>query len=334
LAVALTRSECRIATLRAAVYTRYGPPEAVRLEDVPEPVPGPGELLVKVRATTVNRTDIGMRQADPVVVRLFTGLRRPRWTILGSEFAGEVEAVGGDVRSFAEGDAVFGMTGDPLGAHAEYLCVRESGSVARIPANATVEQAAAACDGAMLALRGLRRAGLREGQAILINGASGAVGTAAVQLARHLGAEITAVCGTANLDLARSLGAARVIDYTREDFTEDDRRYDVVFDAAGKSSFRRCRWLLKPGGTFLFTDLGFMWHVPLLVLITRFAGSRRVILPITRHDQRDIRFVAGLIEAGAFAPVIDRTYPLDAIVEAHRYVGTGEKTGNVVITVA
>jgi NADPH:quinone reductase-like Zn-dependent oxidoreductase len=320
--------------LRAAVYRRYGPPEAVRLEDVPKPVPGPGELLVKVRATTVNRTDIGMRQADPVVVRLFTGLRRPRWTILGSEFAGEVEAVGRDVRSFEEGDAVFGLTGDPLGAHAEYLCVPESGSVARIPANATVEQAAAACDGAMLALRGLRRAGLREGQTILINGASGAVGTAAVQLAGHFGAEVTAVCGTANLELARSLGAGRVIDYTRQDFTRDDRRYDVVFDAAGKSSFRRCRRLLEPGGTFLFTDLGFLWHVPLLVLITRFAGSRRVILPITRHDQGDIRFVAGLIEGGAFAPVIDRTYPLDEIVEAHRYVDTGEKTGNVVITLA
>jgi NADPH:quinone reductase-like Zn-dependent oxidoreductase len=201
--------------VRAAVHAGYGPPEVVRLAAAPTPVPGPDELLTKVYATTINRTDRGFRQADPVLVRFFTGLTRPRRTILGSEFAGEVEAVGQHVRSFTEGDAVFGLSGDQFGAHAEYLYVPESGSVARKPANVSYEQAAATCDGPMLALRALRRAGLQRGQKILVNGASGSIGTAAVQLAKHFGAQITAVCGTSNMDLGRSLGADRVIDYTR-----------------------------------------------------------------------------------------------------------------------
>jgi NADPH:quinone reductase-like Zn-dependent oxidoreductase len=320
--------------VRAAVYSRYGPPEGVRVAAVPKPAPGPDELLIKVHATTVNRTDCGFRQADVVLVRLFIGLTRPRRTILGSEFAGEVEAVGEQVRSFSKGDAVFGLSGNRLGAHAEYLCVPESGSVAQKPANASYEQAAASCDGAMLALRALRRAGLQSGQQILVNGASGSIGTAAVQLARHFGAQVTAVCGPGNVDLVRSLGADRVIDYTREDFTKDGRRYDIVFDAVGKSSFRRCRRLLTRHGVFLFTDLGFLWHVPALALLTRFIGTRRVILPVARHDQRDVRFLKELIEDGAFTAVIDRRYPLEAIVDAHRYVDTGQKTGNVVIAVA
>jgi NADPH:quinone reductase-like Zn-dependent oxidoreductase len=319
--------------MRAAVNTRYGPPAVVRLADVPKPVPGAGELLIKIRATTVNRTDCGVRAADPVIARLFTGLTRPRHTILGSEFAGDVEAVGGNVGSFAVGDAVFGLSSEKMGAHAEYLCLPESGPVARKPANVTYDQAAAVCDGAMGAWTALRRAGLRRGQNILINGASGAIGTAAVQLAKHLGAEITAVCATGNIDLARSLGADRVIDYTAEDFTKDGRRYDVVFDAVGKSSFRRCRPLLKKSAVFLFTDLGFLWHVPVLALLTRFVGTRRVILPIPRHNQDDVRFLRDLIEDGAFTAVIDRRYPLESIVDAHRYVDTGQKTGNVVVTV-
>jgi NADPH:quinone reductase-like Zn-dependent oxidoreductase len=319
--------------VKAAVHTRYGPPEVVRLAEVATPAPEADELLVNVHATTVNQTDCGLRRADPVIVRLFAGLTRPRRTIMGSEFAGEVEAVGRDVTSFAEGDAVFGLSGDRLGAHAEYLCVPESGLVAHAPANMTHEQAAATCDGAMLALRALRRAGLQRGQTILVNGASGSIGSAAVQLARHFGAEITAVCGTGNMELARSLGADRAIDYTSEDFTKDGRRYDVVFDAVGKSSFRRCRRLIEPHGVFLFTDLGFLWHVPILVLLTRFVGTRRVMIPIPKPDQDDVRFLKGLIEDGAFVAVIDRRYPLDAIVEAYRYVETGQKTGNVVITV-
>jgi NADPH:quinone reductase-like Zn-dependent oxidoreductase len=319
--------------VKAAVYTSYGQPEVVRIAEVAKPVPRAHELRVKVRATTVNRTDSGVRQADPFLVRFFTGLVRPRHTILGTEFAGELEEVGPDVTSFAAGDAVFGLNSEGAGTHAEYVCVPASGPVARMPANVTFEQAAATSDGAMLALRALRRAGLRRGQTILVNGASGSIGTAAVQLAKHFGAEITAVCGTGNLDLARSLGAGRVMDYTTQDFTRDDRRYDVVFDAVGKSSFRRCRRLLGPHGVFIFTDLGFLWHVPFLALITRFVGRRRVILPIPRPEQRDIALLGDLIEAGEFTAVIDRRYPLDAIVDAYRYVDAGQKTGNVVITV-
>jgi NADPH:quinone reductase-like Zn-dependent oxidoreductase len=319
--------------VKAWVYRRYGPPEVLRLEEVPKPGRGPGELLIRVRATTVNRTDCGVLRADPFIVRLFTGIRRPRHNILGSEFSGDVEAVGTDVTSFREGDAVFGMSTDESGAHAEYIRVPEHGSLARTPAGVSHEQAAATCDGATLALTGLRKAGVERGQRILVNGASGAVGSAAVQLAKHLGAEVTAVCGTENLDLARSLGADRVIDFKREDFTKDDRRYDVVFDAVGKSSFRRCRRLLERHGVFVFTDLGFLWHAPFLALATRFVGTRRVRIPIQRHEQEDILYLKDLVERGAFTPVIDRSYPLEQIVDAYRYVETGQKVGNVVITV-
>jgi NADPH:quinone reductase-like Zn-dependent oxidoreductase len=320
--------------VKAAVNTTYGPPEVVRIADVAKPAPGPGELLIKVHATTVNRTDSGVRRADPVIVRFFTGLARPRHSILGNEFSGEVEAVGPGVTSFAPGDAVFGLTGDDNGAHAEYICLPESASLARKPDNVTHEQAAAVSDGAMAALTAVRRAGLQQGQKILIHGASGAIGTAAVQLAKHFGARITAVCGTANLELVRSLGAERVIDYTKVDFTQDDERYDVVFDAVGKSSFRRCRGLIERRGIFIFTDLGFLWHVPILVLLTRFIGSKRVILPIPKPNPSDIGFLKRLVEEGALTAVIDRRYPLEAIVDAHRYVDSGQKTGNVVITVA
>jgi NADPH:quinone reductase-like Zn-dependent oxidoreductase len=319
--------------VKACVNTRYGPPEVVRLAEVAKPEPGPDELLVKVRATTVNRTDCGVRQADPVVARLFTGLTKPRHTILGNEFAGDIEAVGRDVTSFTEGEAVFGLATDESGAHAEYIRVPQSGSVARKPAAITYQQAAASCDGAMLALKALRKAKIEPGQKILINGASGAIGSAAVQLAKYFDAEITAVCGTENVELVRSLGADRVIDYKREDFTKNGRRYDVVFDAVGKSSFRRCRRLLGQDGVFLFTDLGFLWHAPVLMLLTRVVGKRRVIIPVVSHSQRDILFLKDLIEEGAFAAVIDRSYPLEEIVEAYRYVETGQKVGNVVITV-
>ncbi len=319
--------------MKAWVYTRYGPPEVVRLEVVAKPDPLPNELLIKVRATTVNRTDCGVRGAEPFVARLFTGITRPRHTILGSEFSGEVEAVGRDVTSFAEGDEVFGLSRDESGTHAEYIALPESGSLARKPAAVTHEQAAATSDGAMLALTGLRKAEVERGQEILVNGASGAIGSAAVQLAKHLGTDVTAVCGTENLDLLRSLGADRVIDYKREDFTKDGARYDIVFDAVGKSSFRRCRRLLKPRGVFLFTDLGFMWHAPFLALLTRFVGTQRVRIPIQRHNQQDILFLKDLVEQGAFTPVIDRSYPLEEIVDAYRYVETGQKVGNVVITV-
>jgi NADPH:quinone reductase-like Zn-dependent oxidoreductase len=315
--------------MRAVVYDRYGPPDVLKLEEVERPAPQENEILVKIHATTVNRTDCGMRSGSPFIVRFFAGLRRPRRRILGMELAGEVEAVGAAVTEFAVGDQVFGVKGS--GAHAEFVCVRESGPVAHKPAGMTFEEAAAVCDGASLALAGLRKADLLMGRSIVIYGASGSVGTAAVQLAKYYGAHVTAVCSTKNLELVRSLGADEVVDYTRKDFTKNGRAYDVIFDAVGKHSFRRCRNSLKPGGTFLETDLGFLWHVPLLVLLTRRIGDKRVKIGITQYSKADVLFLKELIEAGKYRAVIDRTYPLEQVVEATRYVEAGQKTGNVVL---
>jgi NADPH:quinone reductase-like Zn-dependent oxidoreductase len=317
--------------MRAIVHDRYGPPEVLRLEDLERPVPRDDEVLIRVRAATVNRTDCHVRRADPFFWRLFSGLRRPRQRILGSELAGEVEAVGGAVSEFAVGDHVFGVSGR-FGAHAEYICIQESARIAHMPAGVSFEEAAPVCDGGLNALGSLRRADRRAGQKILIYGASGAIGTAAVQLARHFHADVTAVCNTKNLELVSSLGADRVIDYTHEDFTKNGEVYDVIFDAVGKHSFRRCRRSLKPGGIYVETDLGFMWHVPLLALMTRWVGDKRVTIPIPKHTKRDVIFLKDLIESGEYRAVIDRRYPLEDVVEATRYVETMQKTGNVVLT--
>ena len=247
--------------MRAVVHDRYGPPEVLRLEDVPRPVPKDDEVLVKVHATSVTRSDCGFRAAEPFFSRVFTGLLRPKRRIPGLELAGEVEAVGATVTEFAVGDEVFGIKG---GANAEYICVREQGALAKKPAGISYEEAAAVCDGGIIGLACLKKADPLRGRSIVIYGASGAIGTAAVQLAKHFGADVTAVCNTKNLELVRSLGADKVIDYTQEDFTKNGETYDVVFDAVGKHSFRRCRGSLKPNGIYIETDLGFMWHVPLL----------------------------------------------------------------------
>jgi len=317
--------------VRAVVHDRYGPPEVLRLEEVERPVPEDDEVLVRIHATTLTRTDCGLRSAEYVISRFFTGLLRPKQKVLGLELAGEVEAVGAAVSEFEVGDRVFGVRS---GAHAELACVRESGVLAHMPAGMTFEEAAAVCDGAALALACLRKAGDLEGRSVLVYGASGSVGTAAVQLAKHFGAHVTAVCNTKNVELVRSLGADEVVDYLQEDFTENGKTYDVVFDAVGKHSFRRCRRSLKPGGIYIETDLGFMWHVPLLALLTRRVGSKRVKLGITKYTKADVLFLKDLVEAGKYRAVIDRSYPLEDVVEATRYVETGQKTGNVVLTVS
>jgi NADPH:quinone reductase-like Zn-dependent oxidoreductase len=316
--------------MRAVVHDRYGPPEVLRLEEVERPVPKENEVLVKVHATTVTRTDCGFRAADPFFARVFTGLRRPKRRIPGMELAGVVEAVGAAVTEFEVGDEVFGIRG---GANAEYVCVRESGVLVHKPAGMTFEEAAAVCDGASIALACLREADLQKGRSILIYGASGSIGTAAVQLAKYFAADVTAVCNTKNLELVRSLGADEVVDYTQEDFTKNGKTYDVIFDAVGKHSFRRCRRSLKPGGIYIETDLGFLWHVPILALLTRWIGDKRVTLPIPKYTKGDVLFLKELIEAGKYRAVIDRRYPLEDVVEATRYVETGQKTGNVVLTV-
>ena len=317
--------------VRAVVYDRYGPPDVLRLEDVEQPVPGSDEVLIRIRATTVNRTDCGWRQGKPFFARFFTGVRRPKRRILGSELAGEVAAVGAAVTEFEVGDRVFGASG--FDAHAEFALKQESSPLAHMPAGMTFEEAAAVCDGAIIAMACLSRAKLRAGRRILVYGASGSIGTAAVQLAKGLDADVTAVCNTKNLDLVSSLGADRVIDYTEEDFTTNGETYDVVFDAVGMHSFRRCRRSLKPGGLFIETDLGFMWHVPILALLSRWIGDRRVTLPIPKYTKANVLVVKELIEAGTYRAVIDRRYPLEEVVEATTYVETKQKTGNVVLTV-
>ena len=317
--------------MRAVVYDRYGPPEVLRLEDVERPVPKEDEVLVKIHATTVNRTDCGWRTAKPFIARYFIGLLKPKRKILGMELAGEVEALGAAVTEFKVGDHVFGVKG--FGAHAEFVCIRESGPLAHKPADMTFEEAAAVCDGASIALSCLGPADLRQGRKILIYGASGSIGTAAVQLAKHFGADVTAVCNTKNVELVRSLGADQVIDYLQEDVTKNGKTYDVIFDAVGKRSFRRCRRSLNPGGIYLETDLGFMWHVPILALLTRRIGNKKVTLGMAKYRKQDVLFLKELIEAGKYRAVIDRRYPLEDVVEATRYVETEQKTGNVVLTV-
>ncbi|TMB56359.1 MAG: NAD(P)-dependent alcohol dehydrogenase [Chloroflexi bacterium] len=317
--------------MRAIVYDRYGPPEVLHLEEVDRPVPADDEVLVKVRATTVNRTDTGLRNAELFISRFVTGLRRPKNRILGMEMAGEVAAVGKAVTEFKVGDAVFGGKG--AGAWAEFVAIWESGPLAPKPAAMSFDEAAAVFDGVSLALPCLEGAGPVDGRRVLVYGSSGSVGTAGVQLAKHFGAHVTAVCSTRNVELARSMGADEVIDYTNEDFTKNGQRYDVIFDAVGKHSFRRCRRSLNPGGTFVDTDLGFMFQMPLLMLATRWIGSRKVKMGIARYARKDLLFLKELIEAGEFRAVIDRSYPLEDVMEAARYVETGKKVGNVVLTV-
>jgi NADPH:quinone reductase-like Zn-dependent oxidoreductase len=321
--------------MKAAVHTRYGPPEVVRISEIEKPAVKDHEVLVKVHATTVNRTDCGLRAAKPFIYRFFIGLTRPRMTVLGNEFAGVVEAVGGGVTTIEVGDRVFGFSGTSFGAHAEYLAIPEDGLIATMPADLTFEQAAPGTEGSQYALSMIRTAKVQGGQDVLVNGATGAIGSAAVQLLKSLGAHVTAVCGTDNLELVKGLGADRVIDYTAEDFTKDEQRYDAVLDAVGKSSFGRCRRLLKPRGTYLSSDLGPLSQNPFLALVTPLFGGRKVRFPIpTQRDRAMVmRFLKELIESGAFMPLIDRRYPLDEIVEAYRYVETGQKLGNVVIIV-
>jgi NADPH:quinone reductase-like Zn-dependent oxidoreductase len=318
--------------MRAVVVDRYGPPEVQRIEEVERPAPEADEVLIKIHGTTVTRTDCGIRAAKPFFIRLFFGLWRPKQPILGSELAGEIESVGAAVTQFAAGDQVFGSTpAFRTGAHAEFVCLPESGPLAHKPAGMTFEQAAGVTDGFVLALMCLEAANASKGQRIVVYGASGAIGTAGVQLAKHFGADVTAVCNTKNVELVRSLGADSVIDYTRDDFTKNGETYDVIFDAVGKHTFSRCRGSLKKGGAYVATD---GLENAFLALWTSRIGDRKVLFPIPpRYTKKTVLFLKELIEAGKYRAVIDRCYPLEEVVEATRYVETEQKTGNVVLTV-
>jgi NADPH:quinone reductase-like Zn-dependent oxidoreductase len=308
----------------------------MRIAETPRPEPGPKDLLVRVHASTMNRSDCGFRAAKPFIVRPFSGLIRPRHSISGTEFSGVVAAIGSEVTGFAEGDAVFGRLQDERpGAHAEYLRIPESGAVAHKPANLSHEQAAAVCDGAMMAGLYLRLIDVSRHPRILINGASGAIGSAAVQIAKADGARVTAVCKTEAVERIRALGADHVIDYLKEDFAATDEVYDVVLDFVGTSALGRCRPLLRNGGFYLSAELGPWCQNPLMALWTPLARSRvQVRFPIPFYRKWEVLALKELAEAGRFMPVIDRVYPLDEIVAAADYVETGEKIGNVVIRIA
>jgi NADPH:quinone reductase-like Zn-dependent oxidoreductase len=319
--------------MKAVVQDRYGPPEVLRIEEVERPVPKHDEILIRVRAATVSQTDTHVRAAHPFFWRLIAGVRRPRrrWRTLGVDLAGEVEAVGSAVTEFKVGDAVFGSPSSYFGTHAEYVCSRADRALALKPARLSFEEAAAVYDGGSQALSALRQAETKPAQRLLIYGASGSLGTAAVQLAKHFGAHVTGVTSTRHVELVSSLGADEVIDYTQQDFTKTGQTYDAIIDAVGKTTFRRSRRALKPDGVYVETD-------GLENLVTwaamRLVGRRRVRFASGGRTREYIDILKQAIEAGAYRPVIDRVYPMDQVVEAHRYVETWHKAGNVVLTMA
>jgi len=319
--------------MKAIVYTEYGSPDVLQLKDVEKPTPKDNEVLIKIHATTVNRTDCGFRQPEYFIVRLIGGLFKPRKTILGSELAGVVEAIGKNVKSFKPGDEVFGLSAYNFGAHAEYICIPEKGSIAIKPSNVSFEDAAAVCDGLFLALNYIRKIDFSKNPTILINGASGSIGSAGLQLAKYYGSHVTAVCATKNISLMKSLGADEVIDYTKEDFTQNGKTYDVILDSVGMSSFFKCRASLNPVGIYFSSELGYMSQNPFLALITPLLGGKKVLFPIPKDTKEDIVFFGELLSSGKYKAVIDRTWPLEEIKEATRYVETKQKTGNVVIKV-
>jgi NADPH:quinone reductase-like Zn-dependent oxidoreductase len=319
--------------MKAIVYKEYGPPEVAVLVEVEKPVPSDDEVLVKVHASTVNRTDCGFRSAEYFIVRFFSGLLRPINQILGCEFAGEIELIGKNVTSFKVGDRVFGFNEEKFGGHAEYMTIPENAAIGLIPEKLSYVEAAPLTEGVHYALFNLRAAKIKSGQQVLVNGGTGAIGSAAVQLAKYFGAEVTAVCHHDHIELLKSLGAEEVIDYTQADFTQLKKQFDIVFDAVGKSSFGKCKPILKDQGIYMSTELGYMSQNPFLAIITPLFGGKKVLFPLPSIKKEDVSFFKELAEKGKFRPLIDRSYPMNQIVEAYKYVETGQKIGNVVLEI-
>ncbi|HET9911472.1 MAG TPA: NAD(P)-dependent alcohol dehydrogenase [Anaerolineales bacterium] len=329
--------------MKAIVYTEYGPPDVLKFKDVDKPAPKDNEVLIRVYATSVNIGDIWARNFKEISPRKFSmpfplwlparmyfGFTKPRVNILGSEFAGQVEGAGKDVKRFKKGDPVFGYRGQSMGANAEYLCVAENGMVATKPANMSYEEAAVVPYGATTALSLLRKVNIQRGQKVLINGASGGIGSAAVQLARYYGAEVTGVCGTPGLEFVKSLGADKVIDYTREDFTKNGETYDLIFDILGKSSFSRCKGSLKQNGIYLLAS--FKMKQLFQMLWTSRSDGKKVICALSSEKPEDLIFIKELAEAGRIKSIIDKCFPLEQAAEAHRYFEAGRKSGSVILT--
>ena len=319
--------------MKAIVYARYGSPDVLQLKEVAKPAPKDNEVLIKIYATTVTSGDCRVRKADPFAIRFFNGLTKPKkTTILGNELAGEIEEAGKNVKLFRKGDQVFGQAGMGLGANAEYICLREDATLVLKPKNLTYEEAASIPFGGNTALHFLRKGNIRSSQKVLIYGASGSLGTAAVQLAKNFGADVTGVCSTVNVELVKSLGADKVIDYTKEDFTKIGQTYDIIFDTTGKSPYSGCVKSLKQKGIYLRAV-----HMSLSSIVrglwTSMTSSKKVIGGVASELKENLVFLKELIDMGKLKPVIDRCYPFEQIVEAHRYVDKGHKRGNVSITV-
>ncbi len=331
--------------MKAIVYTQYGSPDVLQLKEIAKPTPKDNEVLVKIYATTVNFGDIMARNFKEVTpsqffmplflwipARLAFGISKPRKHILGNEFAGEIVAVGQTVKRFKVGDPVFGYRGQSMGTNAEYVCVPEDGLVTTKPSNMTYEEAAAVPYGALTALNLLRKVNIQRGQKVLINGASGGIGSYALQLAKYYDAEVTGVCSTPGLEYVKALGADKVIDYTREDFTQSGETYDLILDVLGKSSFSKSKSALKPNGRLMYTS--FKMKQVFQMLWTSIIGAKKVICALSGESREDLVLIKNLVEAGKIKAVIDRCYPLEQVAEAHRYVETGHKKGNVIITMA
>ncbi len=319
--------------MKAIIYTQYGPPEVAQLKEVPKPIPKEDEVLVKVHASTVNRTDAGFRSAEYFISRFWSGLFRPKYPILGCEFAGVIESIGTSVVSFKVGDKVFGFNDKTFGGHAEYMTIAEKDAITTMPDNLDFYHAAALTEGSHYALVDIRAAKVTKGQQVMVYGATGAIGSAAVQLLKHFGAIVTAVCNTKNVALLKSLGADVVIDYQTEDFTATENKFHFIFDSVGKSSFGACKPLLLNQGIYISTEFGKNGENIYYALTTPYFGKKRLLFPLPTIDKQDVIFLKELAERGEFKPVIDRHYTLEQIVEAYKYVESGQKTGNVVIKI-
>jgi NADPH:quinone reductase-like Zn-dependent oxidoreductase len=317
--------------MKASIYTQYGSPVVLKIKEVEKPSPKDNEVLVKVYAATVNRTDCAMLRAKPFIMRFFTGLFKPNKQILGTDFAGIIEAIGSNASLLKVGDKVFGFDDRGVQSHAEYITISEENALTTIPLNMNFDEAAASIEGAHYAYNFINKVDIKIGDKVLVNGATGAIGSAVVQMLKYLGADVTAVCNSNNADLVLSLGANRIIDYTKDDFTSSDEKYNFVFDAVGKSTFGKCKSLLISGGVYISSELGPMNQNPILALTTRIIGDKKVKFPLPTDRARSLRFIKKLYEEGKFKAVIDRKYSLDNIVKAFEYVEQGQKIGNVVI---
>jgi len=326
--------------MKAVIYEKYGSPSVLKLKNIEKPLPKDDEVLIKVFAASVNRTDCANLRAKPSIMRLFMGLFKPKNQILGTEFAGNIEAVGKEISSFEVGDKVFGFADGGSRSYAEYLVISKDKAFTTMPKNFTYEQAAACIEGGHYAYNFINKVDLKSGHKVLVNGAAGGIGSATVQLLNYFNAEVTAVCNTKNIALVKSLGANKIIDFTKEDFTKDNEQYDFVFDSVGKSSFAKCKSLLKPGGTYISSELGWMIQNLFFAIITAMFGSlpgqagKKVKFPYPPNIMRSVLLIKQLIEEGKYRSVIDRSYTLEQVADAFRYVEKGQKTGNVVITVA